>query len=107
MVLLDAGATADPAPDMLAQFAVLGAAYAATVLGIESPTVGLLTIGTEPGKGNRLARRAQPLLDAAPVQFIGNVEGRDLLTAVADVVVTDGFTGNVRSRRSRAACGWR
>ena len=95
VVLLDAGATADPTPDMLAQFAVLGAAYAATVLGIESPTVGLLTIGSEPGKGNRLARRAQPLLAAAPVKFIGNVEGRDLLTAAADVVVTDGFTGNV------------
>ena len=95
VVLLDAGATADPTPDMLAQFAVLGTAYAATVLGIESPTVGLLTIGSEPGKGNRLARRAQPLLGDAPVKFIGNVEGRDLLAAAADVVVTDGFTGNV------------
>ena len=94
-VLLDAGATADPTPEMLAQFAVLGAGYARAVLGIESPTVGLLTIGSEPGKGNRLARRAQPLLCAAPVRFTGNVEGRDALAGAVDVVVTDGFTGNV------------
>jgi glycerol-3-phosphate acyltransferase PlsX len=94
-VLLDAGANADPTPEMLAQFAVLGTAYAATSLGARSPTVGLLTIGSEPGKGNRLARRAHPLLGAAPVKFIGNIEGRDALSGAADVVVTDGFTGNV------------
>jgi glycerol-3-phosphate acyltransferase PlsX len=94
-VLLDAGAIADRTPEMLAQFGVLGAGYARTVLGVESPTVGLLTIGSEPGKGNRLARRAQPLLGAAPVRFTGNVEGRDALAGAVDVVVTDGFTGNV------------
>jgi glycerol-3-phosphate acyltransferase PlsX len=94
-VLLDAGATADPTPEMLAQFGVLGAGYARAVLGVESPTVGLLTIGSEPGKGNRLARRAQPLLCAAPVRFTGNVEGRGALAGAVDVVVTDGFTGNV------------
>lgn len=94
-VLLDAGATADPTPEMLAQHAVLGAAYATAALGIATPTVGLLTIGSEPGKGNRLARRAHPLLSAAPVKFVGNVEGRDALDGAADVVVTDGFTGNV------------
>ncbi len=94
-VLLDAGATADPTPEMLAQFAVLGSGYARAVLGLASPTVGLLTIGSEPGKGNRLARRAQPLLRAAPVRFTGNVEGRDMLDGAVDVVVTDGFTGNV------------
>ena len=94
-VLLDAGATADPTPEMLAQFAVLGSRYARAVLGRESPVVGLLTIGSEPGKGNRLARRAQPLLCAAPVRFTGNVEGRDALSGAVDVVVTDGFTGNV------------
>ncbi|HEY7921103.1 MAG TPA: phosphate acyltransferase, partial [Streptosporangiaceae bacterium] len=81
--------------EMLAQFGVLGAGYARAVLGVESPTVGLLTIGSEPGKGNRLARRAQPLLCAAPVRFTGNVEGRDALAGAVDVVVTDGFTGNV------------
>ena len=94
-VLLDAGATADPTPEMLAQFAMLGSGYARAVLGLESPSVGLLTIGSEPGKGNRLARRAQPLLGAAPVRFTGNVEGRDALAGAVDVVVTDGFTGNV------------
>ena len=94
-VLLDAGATADPTPEMLAQFAVLGSGYARAVLGLAAPTVGLLTIGSEPGKGNRLARRAQPLLRSAPVRFTGNVEGRDALAGAVDVVVTDGFTGNV------------
>ncbi len=103
VVLLDAGATADPAPEMLAQFAVLGAGYARAVLGLESPTVGLLTIGTEPGKGNRLARRAEPLLAAAPVRFAGNVEGGDLLSGTADVVVTDGFTGNVTLKAIEAS----
>ena len=94
-VLLDAGATADPTPEMLAQFAMLGTGYARAVLGLQSPSVGLLTIGSEPGKGNRLARRAQPLLCSAPVRFTGNVEGRDVLGGAVDVVVTDGFTGNV------------
>lgn len=94
-VLLDAGATADPTPEMLAQHAVLGAAYATAVLRVASPAVGLLTIGSEPGKGNRLARRAHPLLCAAPVKFIGNLEGGDALDGAADVLVTDGFTGNV------------
>ena len=94
-MLLDAGATADPTPEMLAQFAVLGSGYARALLGLESPTVGLLTIGSEPGKGNRLARRAQPLLCSAPVRFTGNVEGREALAGAVDVVVTDGFTGNV------------
>ena len=94
-VLPDAGATADPAPEMLAQHAVLGAAYATAVLGIATPAVGLLTIGSEPGKGNRLAWRAQPLLCAAPVKFTGNLEGQDALAGVVDVAVTDGFTGNV------------
>ena len=94
-VLLDAGATADPTPEMLAQFAVLGSGYARAVLGVDSPSVGLLTIGSEPGKGNRLARRAHPLLCSAPVRFTGSVEGRDALAGAVDVVVTDGFTGNV------------
>jgi glycerol-3-phosphate acyltransferase PlsX len=80
---------------MLAQFAVLGTGYARAVLGVRAPSVGLLTIGSEPGKGNRLARRAQPLLSCAPVRFTGNVEGRDVLAGAVDVVVTDGFTGNV------------
>jgi phosphate acyltransferase len=100
-LLLDAGAIADPKPEMLVQFAQLGVAYAQTAYNISEPRVGLLTIGTEPGKGNKLARRAYELLDAdpphggLPISFVGNVEGGDLLAGKVDVVVTDGFTGNV------------
>jgi glycerol-3-phosphate acyltransferase PlsX len=100
-LLLDAGAIADPKPEMLAQFAQLGIAYAQIAYGIAEPRVGLLSIGTEPGKGNKLTRRAHELLEAAPphgglpIGFIGNVEGGDLLAGRADVIVTDGFTGNV------------
>lgn len=100
-VLLDAGAIADPKPELLVQFAQLGVAYAQTAFGIAEPRVGLLTIGTEPGKGNRLARRSHELLQAdpphggMPISFAGNVEGGDLLAGKVDVVVTDGFTGNV------------
>jgi glycerol-3-phosphate acyltransferase PlsX len=100
-LLVDAGAIADPKPEMLVAFAQLGVAYAQVGHGITEPKVGLLTIGAEPGKGNRLARRAHELLAHAPphgglpIRFIGNVEGGDLLTGKADVIVTDGFTGNV------------
>ncbi len=95
-VLLDAGANAEVKPEMLVQFAHLGAAYAETALRIENPKVGLLTIGSEPEKGNKLVRRAHELLSTAPgLNFAGNVEGHDLLTGVVNVIVTDGFTGNV------------
>ncbi len=100
-VLIDAGATADPKPEMLVQFGQLGVAYAQTALGVAAPQVGLLTIGTEPGKGNKFTRRAHELLasdpphGALPLSFAGNVEGGDLLAGQLDVIVTDGFTGNV------------
>jgi phosphate acyltransferase len=100
-VLIDAGATADPKPEMLVQFGQLGVAYAQIVLGKPVPKVGLLTIGAEPGKGNALTRRAHELLAAEPVggalpmRFEGNVEGGDLMAGAVDVIVTDGFTGNV------------
>ena len=96
-VLLDAGATADVKPETLVQFAGLGTAYAQVSLGIERPRVGLLTIGAEPGKGNKLARRAHELLSAAHpgIEFAGNVEGDDLMRGKVDVIVTDGFTGNI------------
>lgn len=94
-VLIDAGGTADPTAEMLAQFATLGAAYARDVLGVRDPAVGLLTIGSEPGKGNRLVRDAARLLPDLPVRFRGNVEGHDVLAGTVDVVVTDGFTGNI------------
>ncbi|WP_084265295.1 phosphate acyltransferase [Actinomadura macra] len=94
-VLVDAGGTADPTAEMLAQFALLGASYARTVLGVADPSVGLLSIGSEPGKGNRLTREAAGLLPDVPVRYHGNVEGHDVLAGTVDVVVTDGFTGNV------------
>ena len=100
-ILIDAGATADPKPEMLAQFAQLGSAYAEVAFGIASPRVGLLSIGSEAGKGNKLARRTYELLSSEPqhgaakVNFAGNVEGTDLLTRKVDVIVTDGFAGNV------------
>ncbi|WP_460302356.1 phosphate acyltransferase PlsX [Actinocorallia aurea] len=94
-VLLDAGATADAKPEMLVQFAMLGTAFAQIRLGVERPRVGLLTIGTEPGKGNKLTKKAHELLAASPLEFAGNVEGHDLLRGSVDVIVADGFTGNV------------
>jgi phosphate acyltransferase len=94
-VLIDAGATADPKPEMMVQFGHLGVAYAQLALGVAAPRVGLLTIGAEPGKGNQLTRRAHDLLAASPLAFAGNVEGGDLLAGQLDVIVTDGFTGNV------------
>jgi glycerol-3-phosphate acyltransferase PlsX len=100
-VLIDAGAIADPKPEMLAQFAQLGSAYAEVAFGITSPRVGLLSIGTEPGKGNKLATRTYELLSgdsqhaAGSINFAGNVEGCDLLTGKVDVIVTEGFAGNV------------
>jgi len=100
-VLIDAGAIADPKPEMIAQFAQLGSAYAEVAFGISKPRVGLLSIGSEPGKGNKLARRAYELLGAEPqhgampVNFTGNVEGGDLLAGKADVIVSEGFAGNI------------
>lgn len=94
-VMLDLGANADAKPSHLAQYAVMGSVYAEKVRGIQKPRVGLLNIGTEAGKGNELTKAAYELLQEAPIHFVGNVEARDLLHGVADVVVTDGFTGNM------------
>ncbi len=95
LVFLDAGANADCRPENLLEFGVLGAAFAGAALGMERPRVGLLNIGEEREKGSELARAAHELLAVSGLDFVGNVEGRDLLTGIADVVVTDGFTGNV------------
>ena len=95
-VLLDAGANAEVQADWLVQFAVMGSIYAERRFGIAKPRVGLLSIGEEPGKGDTLRKEAYELLAVAPgINFIGNVEGRDIMTPDVDVVVTDGFTGNV------------
>ncbi len=95
MLLVDAGANVDCKPEWLVQFALMGTAYARAVLGIPDPKVGLLSVGEEESKGNALTAETFPLLAAAPIHFIGNVEGRDLLLGEADVVVADGFVGNV------------
>ncbi|HXH97462.1 MAG TPA: phosphate acyltransferase PlsX, partial [Gaiellaceae bacterium] len=94
-VLLDAGANADARPDHLLQFATMGAVFAEEILGIPDPEVRLLSIGEEPEKGNQLTLEAHELLAASDLNFAGNTEGRDILLGAADVVVTDGFTGNV------------
>ena len=95
-VLLDVGLNADCKPENLNQFAVLGSLYAEHILGIPGPRVGLLNIGEEEGKGNILTQAAYPLLkENRDIRFIGNIEGRDLLLDKADVVVCEGFTGNV------------
>jgi phosphate acyltransferase len=94
-VLIDAGANADARPEHLAQFGHMGAIFAQEVLGVAEPTVALLSIGEEQEKGNRLTREGHLLLAAAGLDFRGNVESRDLLLHAADVVVCDGFTGNM------------
>ncbi|HVJ08660.1 MAG TPA: phosphate acyltransferase PlsX [Acidisarcina sp.] len=94
-VLLDVGANVDCKPQNLEQFAVMGEMYARRVLKIRRPRVGLLSIGEEEGKGNDLTREAFPLLKSLPIQFVGNVEGRDIFNGNCDVIVCDGFVGNV------------
>ncbi len=95
-VLLDAGANSEVQAEWLVQFALMGSVYAKHRFGIESPRVGLLSIGEEPGKGDALRKEAYGLLAAAShLDFVGNVEGRDVMSADLDVCVTDGFTGNV------------
>jgi glycerol-3-phosphate acyltransferase PlsX len=103
-VLLDAGANAECQPAWLVQFAQMGGAYARARYDLAEPRVGLLSIGEESGKGNALVKEAHALLaEAGGVHFIGNVEGRDLLTDGVDVVVTDGFSGNVALKAMEGA----
>ncbi len=95
-ILLDAGANAEVQPEWLVQFGQMGSVYAKHRFGIERPSVGLLSIGEEPGKGDSLRKAAYELMLHAPgIDFVGNVEGRDVMKKTADVIVTDGFTGNV------------
>src|SRR5713226_2593507 len=95
VVLVDVGANVDCSPRMLAQFAVMGEIYSRVILHRENPRVGLLSIGEEEHKGNEMTRAATPLLKSLPINFIGNVEGRDIYSGNVDVVVCDGFIGNV------------
>jgi len=94
-LLLDIGANADCRPEYLAQFGLMGSVYAKAILGIDNPRVGIVSNGEEEGKGNELVKEAYQLLKGSKLNFIGNVEGKDVPAGLADVVVTDGFTGNV------------
>lgn len=94
-LLLDAGANADCRPQHLVQFAHMGAAYVGRMFGLKEPRVALLSIGEEPTKGNALVQEAHQLLRSSGLNFIGNLEGKDVTRAIADVVVCDGFSGNV------------
>ncbi len=111
LALLDAGANADCKPAWLQQFALMGSAYVQSVWGVPQPKVGLMSIGEEPHKGNELVRETHELLvQTQGIRFHGNVEGRDLFSDLVDVVVTDGFTGNVILKlaegEARALFGW-
>ncbi len=94
-LVLDSGANPDVGPEQLVQFAIMGSVAAETLFGVEEPRVGLLNIGEEKGKGRELEKAAFDLLEQAPVNFVGNLEGRDVAEDKSDVIVTDGFTGNI------------
>lgn len=102
-IILDVGSNADCKPDVLYQFAILGSIYAEKVYGIKNPKVGLLNIGEEEKKGNLLTQATFPLLKkATDLNFVGNVEGRDIFSDAVDVIVCDGFTGNVVLKQAEA-----
>lgn len=101
-VLIDAGANPDSTPTNLLQFAIMGSVYSRHVLGYEDPSVGLMSIGEEDTKGNDITKEAFKLLKASGLQFDGNIEGHDVFSGVSEVVVCDGFTGNVVLKTSEA-----
>ncbi|MEI8138920.1 MAG: phosphate acyltransferase PlsX [bacterium] len=102
IVLIDAGANTDCSPELLAEFGIMGSVYAREILGQPNPVVGLMSIGGEDSKGNETTKEAFRLLSAAPVNFRGNVEGHDLFLGETDVVVCDGFVGNVVLKTSES-----
>jgi len=101
-IVLDIGANADCRPDFLVQFAIMGSIYANFINNIDAPRVGLISNGEEPGKGNKLVQDTYKLLENGPVNFVGNVEPKELFAGDVDVVVADGFTGNVLVKGSEA-----
>lgn len=105
VLALDLGANMDAKPEHLAQYALMGSLYRQKVQGIASPRVGLLNVGTEAGKGNELTKHAYPLLEQLPIRFVGNVEARDVLTGACDVLVCDGFAGNILLKSLEGAAG--
>lgn len=104
-VFLDVGANVDAKPKQLLQYAIMGSIYSEKVRGIEKPRVALLNVGTEEGKGNELTRQAFDLLKDAPIHFIGNIEARDLFDGQADVIVTDGYSGNIALKTIEGTAG--
>jgi glycerol-3-phosphate acyltransferase PlsX len=101
-VLVDVGANVDVKPQHLEQWAIMGACFIHSVRGVESPRVALLSIGEEEVKGNELLRKVHQDLKRAPVNFVGNIDGKDVYTGYADVIVTDGFTGNAVLKASES-----
>jgi glycerol-3-phosphate acyltransferase PlsX len=106
VLLLDNGATADCKPEYLLQFAHMGVAYAENVWGVQNPRIGLISNGEEPDKGNMLVRDTFALLGESDLNFVGNVEPKEVTRGVADVVLTDGFTGNVMIKTSEAVASF-
>ncbi|MET3942873.1 glycerol-3-phosphate acyltransferase PlsX [Paenibacillus sp. PvP094] len=105
VLALDLGANMDAKPEHLAQYGLMGSLYRQKVQGVDSPRVGLLNVGTEPGKGNELTKHAYPLLEQLPIRFVGNVEARDVLTGACDVLVCDGFAGNILLKSLEGTAG--
>lgn len=104
-LLIDAGANADVKPQYLQQFGIMGSVYMERIFGLASPRVGLLNVGHEEGKGNQVTQEAYPLLAASGLNFVGNIEGHDVPEGAVDVVVCDGFTGNVIAKLSEGLAG--
>ncbi|MFB5759770.1 phosphate acyltransferase PlsX [Paenibacillus medicaginis] len=105
VLALDLGANMDAKPEHLAQYAQMGSLYRQKVHNIAEPRVGLLNVGTEAGKGNELTKLAYPLLEQLPIRFVGNVEARDVLTGNCDVLVCDGFAGNILLKAMEGTAG--
>ncbi|MNJ49716.1 Phosphate acyltransferase [compost metagenome] len=105
VLALDLGANMDAKPEHLAQYALMGSIYREKVHGIRSPRVGLLNVGTEEMKGNELTKAAYPLIQQLPINFVGNVEARDVLTGACDVLVCDGFAGNILLKALEGTAG--
>lgn len=103
VVVIDGGATTDCTPEILMQYAIMGSTYSREIIGRPDPHVGVMSVGTEEAKGNVLSKETFELLEQAPVHFIGNVEGHDIFKGDVDVVVCDGFTGNVILKTSESA----
>lgn len=105
MLLLDSGANMDPSPEQLIQYALMGDVYSREVLGVANPRIGLLNVGTEETKGNELMRSTYTLLKKQDINFVGNIEARDVPAGVCDVLIADGFSGNVVLKLTEGVAG--